>query len=371
MRKIYLFTIILLLLSTSSLAQQALTIPLEPDAWNYPSGAVEFIQFDSRPVLKVTGGESAVLNDFEFEDGIIEFDIRFSDAGFVSFYFRRESADETENFYFRTVCAGNPDAGNSVQYAPLIKSVNLWDLLYHYQSNADFTLDEWNHVKLVISGKQMLAYVNDMDHSALEVPYLEGDTHSGTLSFQGELMVSNLQVQHDEVEGLSPVPGMDVEDNDPRYIRKWQVTKPIMMDENVDFKNEYSPDGMTSWEEIAAERKGLINLTRKYGIENDARRMVWLKTTINSERAQEKKLRLGFSDEVWVLINDAPLYLDKNLFATPMGKNPNGRLSIDNSTIAVPFREGENELMIGVSNFFYGWGIVARFDDLNGLHLER
>lgn len=371
MKKLSLPILFILLIQTQIFAQQTVNIPMEANAWDFPTGAAEFMQYDSRTIMKINGGESVVLNDFDFEDGTIEFDIQFGNAGFASFYFRRENASESEIFYFRTGGAENPDAGNTVQYAPIIKSINLWDLLYRYQSNADVSLNEWNHVKLVVSGKQMIAYVNDMEHPALEVPYIEGDSTHGTLAFEGEMMVSNLQVQHDEVEGLSPAPGMDTEDNDPRYIRKWQVTQPIMMEGNVDFKEEYSPDEMTSWEEITAERKGLINLTRKYGIENNMRRMVWLKTTIESERAQEKQLRLGFSDEVWVTINDAPLYLGKNLFATPMSKNPNGRISIDNSTITVPFLEGENELMIGVSNFFYGWGIVARFDDLYGLHLER
>ena len=287
MKKAYLSILFILFIQTPSFAQ--LSISLEPDAWEFPSGAAEFMQYDSRSVMKVNGAESAVLKDFDFEDGTIEFDIQFSNSGFVSFHFRRQSAEETENFYFRSFGAGNPDAGNAIQYAPIVKSVNLWDLLYHYQSNADFTLDEWNHVKFVVSGKQMLVYVNDMEHAALEVPYLGGDTTHGTIAFTGQSMVSNLQVQHDEVEGLSPMPGLDVHDNDPRYIRKWHVTEPIMMEPNIDFKNEYSPDDETTWEEIAAERRGLINLTRKYGIENDARRMVWLKTTINSEETQEKK----------------------------------------------------------------------------------
>ncbi|WP_234572765.1 DUF1080 domain-containing protein [Rhodohalobacter sp. 614A] len=371
MKKVYLFFLFIVLIQTPSFAQQTVNIDLNADVWDFASGAAEFIEYDSRPVLKVTGGELVTVKDFDFEDGTIEFDIQFSDAGFASFYFRFEDSSENECFYFRTPGAGNPDAGNAIQYAPTVKSVNLWDLMYHYQSNANYEIDQWNHVKLIVSGKQMLAYVNDMEHPALQVPYLEGDSSHGTLAFQGTMMVSNLKVRHDQVEGLSSRPGMDVEENDSRYIRKWHVTRPIAMEENVDFKNEYAPGDMTSWEVITAERKGLVNLTRKYGIKTDARRMVWLKTTIDSEETQQKTLRLGFSDEVWVTINGAPLYLDKNLFATPISKNPNGRLSLDNSTITIPLNKGKNELMIGVSNFFYGWGIVARFDDFNGIHLER
>ncbi len=172
------------------------------------------------------------------------------------------------------------------------------------------------------------------------------------------------------MEGLSPEPGIDPVANDPRYIRKWLINEPLATDQGIDFSDEYVPKPETKWEVISAERRGLINLTRKFG-KTTGRRIVWLKATINSEKDQDKMLRFGFSDEVWVMINNKPLYLDKNLYNTPMAKIPDGRCSIENSTIRVPLKKGENQLMIGVANFFYGWGIVARFDDLGGIQLEK
>jgi len=35
-----------------------------------------------------------------------------------------------------------------------------------------------------------------------------------------------------------------------------------------------------------------------------------------------------------------------------MAKQPQGRCSIENTTVEVPLKEGENELLIGVANFF-------------------
>jgi hypothetical protein len=158
--------------------------------------------------------------------------------------------------------------------------------------------------------------------------------------------------------------------NDTRYIRKWQVSEPVTTASGIDFSEEYAPNDKTKWQDISAERRGLVNLTRKFG-KTDGRRIVWLKTSIYSDKEKDKMLRFGFSDEVWVMINGKPLYIDKNLYNTPMAKQPDGRCSIENTSFTIPLKEGDNQLMIGVSNFFYGWGIVARFDDLNGIRLER
>jgi hypothetical protein len=104
---------------------------------------------------------------------------------------------------------------------------------------------------------------------------------------------------------------------------------------------------------------------------NDERRLAWIKTTIYATKAQEKKLNLGFSDEVWVFINGQILYIDKNYFGTPSQKTPRARCTIENTSFNVPLKEGENEILIGLANYFYGWGIIARFDDTDGIQIVK
>jgi hypothetical protein len=338
--------------------------------WEFKPQTVEFLEYKNRPAMKIlTSSDQVLLKDFNFTDGTIEYYMEPIDPRFTSCYFRWKDSKESECFYFRTDCANNPQAIDAVQYAPYVKGVNLWDLMFHFQANADFKKNEWNHVKLVVSGKQMKVYVNNMNKPVLEVPMLESDCESGTLVFDGQVVISNLVVKAD-VEGLNPEPGIDPMANDPRYVRKWKVSQPLTTTNGIDFSDEYKPNAETNWEDVTAERRGLINLNRKFG-KTVGRRIVWLKTTIYSEKVQDKVLNFGFSDEVWVTINDSPLYIDKNLYNTPMAKQPDGRLSIENSSISIPLKEGENQLMIGVANFFYGWGIVARFNNLNGIELEQ
>src|SRR6266542_1827673 len=143
-------------------------ISLKAENWEFKPQTVDFSEYKSRQVMKLlNSSDPVILKGFNFTDGTIEYDMEPLDPRFTSCYFRWKDSKENECFYFRTGRAGNPQAIDAIQYAPIINGVNLWDMLFHYQTNADFKKDDWNHVKLVISGKQMRAYVNDTLHPAL------------------------------------------------------------------------------------------------------------------------------------------------------------------------------------------------------------
>ncbi|MEO0735067.1 MAG: hypothetical protein AAFZ52_19675, partial [Bacteroidota bacterium] len=128
------------------------------------------------------------------------------------------------------------------------------------------------------------------------------------------------------------------------------------------------PDGTADWQDITAERYGMVNLSRRFGATpRGERRIVWLKTVLTSAEAQRRQLAFGFSDEAYVYLNGQPLFQDKNLYNTPGMKAPRGRASLENTRFELPLAAGENELLIGVTNFFFGWGIVARLDDAAGI----
>jgi hypothetical protein len=136
----------------------------------------------------------------------------------------------------------------------------------------------------------------------------------------------------------------------------------------VDFSHDFLPTPTTNWQVVEAERRGLVNLTRNFGKSN-GRRFAWLKVKINSATAQKKKVDLGFSDEVWVFVNGKLAYLDKNLYGQPTMKEPHGRISTENTSCVLPLMEGDNEVLVGLANDFYGWGLIARLENLEGLQI--
>lgn len=337
------------------------------DRWEFTPGKVAFQDVNGVPAMKIVARREQVIpKDVNFSNGTIEYDVQPEDPGFNGIYFRRQSKAECEYFYLRTGEAGNPLAIDAIQYAPIMDTVLLWDMLPWYQGPASFKKGEWNHIKLVISGMQMLVYVNDMHRPVLEVPRLEGNKTEGGLAFDGLSAIANLVVRPAVTEGLPAVEGFDPTHQDPRYLLNWKMSLPVSLPKGRELTAADTLAPGSAWENITAERRGLVNLTRRLG-KSQSRRCVWLKKTIRVATAQTRRVSLGFSDEVWVFINGQLDYVDKNIYMDPIRKEPDGRCSLENASFNLPLKAGVNEILIGVANDFYGWGIIARLDTVEGM----
>lgn len=362
---------------TQKKASQEISIPMEPAYWQYDTTGVEFTMNRNVKAIRIKNASPLVPKDIQFANGTIEYDIALG-QGFPGINFHlSDDKKNGEHFYLRYFGSTSPESRTTLQYSALIDGMSIWDLTDEYQAGAKLNIPEWNHVKLVLSGKQMKAYVNDMSHPALVVPKLEGGRDKGGISFSGgEVTIANLVLKPDVVENFDPNAGYISTYNDTRYLRNWQVSKatafefgkeiipPIMRLSTPGF-----PDSTTQWSNIMAEDRGIVNLTRLYGATDfKNRRLAWLKTTIESDKEQERVLHLGFSDEVCLFINGQFLYSDKNHFGTPGQKFPRGRCTIENAILKLPLQKGKNEILIGVTNYFYGWGIIARLDDTDSIH---
>lgn len=359
------FTGIVTLLIMQAAAQK---IVMRASNWQCNDSAVEFVTYKSHPAMHIlNSNDMAELKNVRFSNGTIEFDWAPEDPNFAGIYFRQQDKMERECFYLRVSAAQTPGSMTAVQYAPFVKGVNLWDLYPHYQSGAKFKAGEWNHIKLVISGRTMQAFVNDMNMPALNIPWLEGDTGAGSIAFDGKGYVANLVVKE---EMLNISTGVDPTYNDPRYLRDWSVSQPVPLPAQQEPYYATLPAVEATYKPIAAEWLGLINLTRIYGGSRE-RRMVYLKTKLHTEKEQDRQVALGFSDEIWVYVNGRPVYVDKNIFGRPLSKQPGGRCSIENASFKLPLQKGDNEIVVILANNFYGWGLIARLDTMEGIAVVK
>ncbi len=351
-------------------------IPFTADQWEFQEGKVEFLEYKGQKAVRLDEKSGTmVYKNLNFINGTIEFDVEVNQAQpFPSIFFRWQNQNESEHVYLRTGAAANKNAFDAVQYASIISGVNLWDLQHEFQSAANIKVGEWNHVKVVVSGKQLRVYINNPSEPNLEIPCMEGNTSEGKIAigtgFPGQAVFANLIVKPNETGGLSAEAGADITKHDTRYIRNWQVSKPDSLAFGKEVNGFMLPKGDTGWENISAERRGLVNLSRKFG-NSKYRRVIWLRANIKSEFNQVQNLKMGFSDEIWVFVNQRPVYVDKNIYYMNMRKSPNGRISLDNCSFQFPLIKGENVLLIAVANDFYGWGIMARLENLDGIELIK
>ena len=365
---------LLVLITTQTLAQKkrtdtttairaTYTIPLTPDSWDFQDGKVTFIQYKGISTMKLSPNSGqVVLRDVIFQNGTIEFDIEPIAPEFAeSIYFHRKDAKEQEIVYWRLGKVGNKLANEGIQYAPYCDGVNMWDTYPAYQAPLMAKAGEWNHMKLIVSGKRLQVFLNRMPKPVLDIPSLEGSASAGTIAFEGSAYLANVQVKPNVVDQLNPLALPDLTDHDGYYLRKWALTPPQNLPDGHELSIRTLPRPDLFSDSISAERGGLINLTRKYG-KSASRRVVWLKTKISAKATAKTTLQLGFSDEVWVFLNNQLVLVDKNLFLQDMRKYPDGRISIQNTTAPLTLRPGENDLLIGVANDFYGWGIMARLE---------
>jgi len=390
-KKITILSVILSMIAFTALAQKnkkpaakEIAIPMEPAYWRYDTSGVEFIIYNNVKAAHIKKSPPLVPKEVQFSNGIIEYDIAIG-RGFPGITFRL-SADgkKGDQFYLRYFGVTSPQSRTTMQYAAIVDSMSTWNLTDEYQGGATLNVPGWNHVKLVVSGKQMKAYVNDMDRPALMVPELEGGLEKGGISFSGgDVTIANFVIRPDSVEGLSAAAGYISTYNDTRYLRSWQVSPasefafgkeipPPFPYLAQTLKSVGFPDSTTTWTPIWAEPRGIINLSRLFGrTQFTKRRLAWLKTTIESDSAQVRFLHLGFVDEIWLYVNGQFLFADKNHYGTPGQKFPRGRCTIENAVVKLPLQKGKNEILIGLANYFYGWGIIARIDDPDGIHLAK
>jgi len=354
--------------------KKVIKIPAESASWDTSGTRADFTTYKGAKVIRMhSGGAEIKLKGQNFTNGTIEFDTQPIDAetkgfGPVGIYFRQQNARESEYVYIRTKKDDSKRDNDDIQYAPVVNGVLLFNMMSAYDGPAAVHNAVWNHIKLVVSGMQLRVYVNDMKEPVLEIPRLESNSAQGTIGFDGLAYFKDVIIRPDDVENLSPLEGIDPVRHDMNYIRQWKVSSSRVMGEGKELTANDLPGDSTKWALLIAERLGVVNLSRRFGA-SDTGRYVWLRTTINSSKEQIVQMQLGFCDEVYVFVNKKLIDADKNQFGLPLSKFPDGCLNIDNSMVNVALQAGSNDLLIGVVNNFYSWGIVARLRNLKGITL--
>src|SRR5262249_55751262 len=116
------------------------------------------------------------------------------------------------------------------------------------------------------------------------------------------------------------------------------------------------------WRESPHPRVSFANDFSKRLEPQPGSRVVYARTTIESDREQVRKLLLGYSDDACVFLNGRILYRGRSpqYFRDPPFL---GLVNPENDTVWLPLKKGANELVLAVSELGGGWGFDCRLED--------
>ncbi|MDH5399426.1 MAG: DUF3471 domain-containing protein [Cyclobacteriaceae bacterium] len=352
-----------LLISIATLYGQQVKVPFTDEYWDVEKAKAIFEEYQGKESILVGNGP-IVLKDVLLENGTIEFDINFPDQrAFPGIGFRWEDKDNHEIIYFRPGSSGDPDA---LQYNPVFNGRGAWQL-YHgkgYTDSLTFKYDEWQHIKLEISGDKARLFWDDRELPALSVVELKRAPKEGKITLRAmgaPVHFANFQYTKSvtEVEETQiPAP--------PKKgtITNWQIGGEFARDEFygiTDIDDELKK-AMT-WKEVKSEGSGLVNLSEYVGSSNDLLKSTTVaRVIIHSDKEEIKRFSFGFSDEARVYYNDRLVFVGKDAYLS-RDHQFSGLIGYYDA-LYLPLKKGENEVWMVVTENFGGWGIQARLEDV-------
>lgn len=356
-------------------------LPFNDPAWKISDPRARVEMLGGQRALRMTTG-TAIRRDVQLKDGTIEFDLWSSgERAFAYLHFRMQSEDESEALYFRLHKTRLPDA---VQYDPFYQGVGNWQLFHGQDSTAAAPLPagRWIHVRLVLSGEKAAVFLDEAREPVLVIPQLARGAGGGFIALRS-FLGANIK---GEVESPSSFANVVVRPDVVNYDFSGVVSKPPLALPGLVTHFRLSPafapaDGPirilptsvgppASWSVTEALPSGLVVLASKVKIPQGLRRYATVASfRVRAAEAGVKRLRLGFSDEVSVFLNGQLLYSgdQRYIFNFPRQE---GLIHLDQASLYLPLKQGENEIFLALSEVFGGWGVMAQFEDPTGLIIE-
>ena len=341
-------------------------VPFESDRWVWGAAEPRRTEHLGRECIFLETSTATVAG-VELVDGSIEVDLAVGpERGFHGVLWRMQDDENFESFFVRPHQVGNPDA---VQYTPVSNGISSWQL-YHgpgFWAPISFPIGDWFRIRVVFSGGRAEVYVGDVTDPALTIGELKRPAEPGRIGlFVGGPGI-HLSGFAYEPTGRVPLRGaaLPPEVVHQGVIPEWLISDAFPEDS---LAAEASLDrdlfAGRAWSQLRSESSGLADLSRVNGL-REGRNTVFARAVVRSARAQVKRLELGFSDRAVVYLNGRALYCGDDTYRS---RDYRFLGSIGyHDALLVSLEEGENELVVAVSEDLGGWGVQARFPNPDGL----
>jgi hypothetical protein len=311
-------------------------------------------------------------------DAVIDVDVSTpATRGFFGIQFRvAGDGRSAEWVYLRQHKSGLADA---MQYTPVLGTGLNWQLYSGpgFTGAVDIPKDTWFHLRLEVTGAQAKLFVKDMEKPALVMDDLKSGLQRGSSRWRSSSARPTSRTSdppHGRRDlGAAPARhaahGVDPVEHLTRVRRaRRDLERPLSASE----------DGL---DRLAGRRGGAagagdaVPLSRRSPPARHASRatsppgldpqpgmkVLYARTTILSDKAEVKRLALGYSDDVSVFLNGKILYRGRSAQAF---RDPGflGIVSADDDAVYLPLKKGKNELVLALSELGGGWGFLCRLE---------
>ena len=364
--------------AANSQTPRTLTVPADSPRWDL-QGQAKPAEYQGRKCLFLDGG-AAVLKDLEMRDGVIDVDVATpAIRGFFGIDFRlADNGANGERVYLRQHKSGLPDA---MQYTPVLNTGANWQIYSGpgFTGAIDIPKDVWFHLRLEVAGAQAKLYVKDMDKPALVMNDLKSGVQKGLVALYvltGATYFSNFEIRTTPdapwERRLPPMP--------PGTLTRWGLSPSYdALERNLERPLSSSESDAMRWQDVEAEPPGFVVIYRyreaphlRVSFANDfskrlepqpGTKVVYARTSIDSDRDQVKKLYIGYSDEVSVFLNGKILFRGRS---AQNFRDPGflGIVNPENDAVYLPLKKGGNELTLAVSELGGGWGFICRLAEM-------
>ncbi|NQU85960.1 MAG: hypothetical protein HQ541_09385 [Mariniphaga sp.] len=356
------FSILFVFAYTLSFTQEV--ISLDGLKWQLEENAKTEV-YKTEECLNTQGG-AAVVNNFRFQNGIIEFSMCIQEGrGFAGVRFHDDGNNNAEEFYIRKHQSGNPDA---MQYTPVYNGNAGWQLYYGdgYSTAKQHKFDEWFKIRLVIAGSKAEVYIEDMEKPVLVIHELKMGKKEGNVEFYGPARFANIKITKADSPELKGT-FKEIVKAGNEVIQSFSVSElidsqPILTATGI--KNDFIKN--LKFTNYGTEADGLINLSQT-GTLAEGKNAVLLKIKIKAETEIVKPLTFGFSDAAKVFVNGKAIWLGVDNYGSRDYRFLGTIGYFD--TVYLDLKKGDNEIIIAVAESFGGWGIKAKFDNLDGIEI--
>ena len=364
--------------AANSQTPRTLSVPPDSPRWDL-QGQAKAAEHQGRKCLFLDGG-AAVLKDVEMRDGVIDVDVATpAIRGFFGIDFRlADNGANGERVYLRQHKSGLPDA---MQYTPVLNTGANWQIYNGpgFTGAIDIPKDVWFHLRLEVVGAQAKLWVKDMDKPALVMNDLKSGVQKGQVALYvltGATYFSNFEIRTTPdapwERRLPPMP--------PGTLTRWTLSPSYdALQRNLELPLTSSENDAIRWQDVEAEPPGFVVIYRyreaphlRVSFANDfskrlepqpGTKVVYARTSIDSDRDQVKKLYIGYSDEVSVFLNGKILFRGRS---AQNFRDPGflGIVNPENDAVYLPLKKGSNELMLAVSELGGGWGFICRLAEM-------